>query len=113
MKKIDCSPYPVVLHITTDMKAFYKRRKAINGFTDSVEGILGMCSRNAASDIMIIGLFSKDASVLVHEVSHAVINIFEAVSMDVNQHTTEAFAYLFESIYTQCSKYLDKEACTT
>ncbi|TKI02958.1 hypothetical protein [Martelella alba] len=102
--KINCHPYPCEIWFTTSRKKFNRLHKKIFGEDNLCELGAGIVVPDMHRQRMIIGVFDDSADTLVHEVSHLVIDIFNAVGMEVNIETTEAFAYLFESIFSQCFK---------
>lgn len=108
--KLDCHPYFTNVWFTNSRILYAKQVSKIRPDPAAldVEDLLGVVSPNDSRSQMVIGFFDCDSAVLVHELSHAVINIFHAVGMDVNTHTTEAFAYLLESLYQQCTNHLNE-----
>lgn len=109
MIKLNCHPYNCEMWFTVKIREFYRKRRALTGRVSEVD-VLGMvsCTDNRAR--MVIGVFDNDNSVLVHEISHAAINAFDYMGMDINPHTTEAFAYFIESLHRQCTAYMNSQA---
>lgn len=105
MKKLNCHPYSFDIWFTTDQEKFWLKRQHLTGWGNRPNA-LGMCSMDDNGGRQVVGLFNGDPSVLVHELSHAVINGFTFLGMPVNQDTTEAFAYLIESLNRQCLKHM-------
>jgi hypothetical protein len=50
----------------------------------------------------------KDFYCLLHEVSHLLIKVFEDKGMEVNDHTTEAFAYYQEFWFRKLWRLMNK-----
>ncbi|AGY47625.1 hypothetical protein Maynard_108 [Salmonella phage Maynard] len=107
--KLDCHPYFPDIWFTNSRILFLQQLSKIRdeGIIHDLEDTIGMVSSDESRGKMVVGVFISDSGVLVHELSHAVINIFEAVNMVANTHTTEAFAYLLESLYNQCNHHLN------
>lgn len=108
ISKIDCRPYPADVWFTDDIESFHRKRRQISGMTDRMDDMQGCVSSSDNRGSMVIGLFVMDSSVLVHEISHAVINIFHFTGTPINLDTTEPFAYMAESIHQQCNDLLNK-----
>lgn len=49
-------------------------------------------------DIVHIGIFTEGLNVLIHELTHAVIDIFDGIEMPINLNTQEPVAYLMGSL---------------
>lgn len=109
MIKLNCHPYSCEIWFTTKKSEFYRKRGNLTG-RYSESDVFGMCSCTENRGQMVVGLFESDNSMLVHELSHAAINAFEFMGMDINSHTTEAFAYFIESLHRQCTAYMNKQA---
>ncbi|QIO03286.1 hypothetical protein HYQ37_gp081 [Salmonella phage pertopsoe] len=107
--KLDCHPYFPDIWFTNSRILFLQQLSKIRdeGIIHDLEDTIGMVSSDESRGKMVVGVFISDSGVLVHELSHAVINIFESVNMVANTHTTEAFAYLLESLYNQCNHHLN------
>ena len=107
--KLDCQPYFPDVWFTNSRVLFSQQVSKIReeGIPQDFGDTIGMVSSNESRSKMVVGVFISDSGVLVHELSHAVINIFEAINMVANTHTTEAFAYLLESLYNQCNNHLN------
>ncbi|WP_416135356.1 hypothetical protein, partial [Dickeya solani] len=88
---------------TNSERMFNRKRSEITGDLNPMEGgCLGFVSRSGSGMTMVLGWFDEDLATLVHEVSHVVIYVFDAIGMDPSVYTTEAFAYLAENIFSQC-----------
>lgn len=108
--KLNCNPYTNVNIWFTNSHKLYmlqvaKIRDEVGLPEYSCEGVV---SSDDSRGNMVIGIFSPKSDLLVHELSHAVINIFHFIGMEVNTHTTEAFAYMLESLYKQCTDHLNE-----
>lgn len=108
--KLNCNPYTNVNIWFTNSHKLYslqvmkiRDEPAIQEYDSA-----GVVSADDSRGNMVIGMFCSSSDVLVHELSHAVINIFHFIGMDVNIHTTEAFAYMLESLYKQCTDNLNE-----
>lgn len=108
MIKLNTHPYPAKVWFTTDKTKFSKKRKELTGRTDDVTDSRGVCSSDDNHGNMVIGLFDVNSSTLVHELSHATINILEYVGIPITHQTSEAFCYLLGSLHEQCNNYLNK-----
>lgn len=105
--RLNTHPYPTKVWFTADVEAFQRHRTKITGRAPEEVG-LGQCSATDDRGKMVIGVFDGDTSTLVHEIGHAVVNVFHYVGMDINLHTTEAFSYLLDSLYSQANQHLNK-----
>jgi len=108
--KLNTHPYPADIWFTEDLQAFNRKRTAVTGLQPVEDVFYGCVSVSENRGSMVIGVFDGNGSTLVHESAHAAINVFTHIGMDVNEQTTEAFAYLQESIYRQCTHLMDKLA---
>lgn len=106
--KLDCHPYYPSVWFTNSRILYRIQCAKFRPDVVDLSGYGGSVSQDETGSNMVIGLFTNDDSFLAHELCHVVINIFSAVNMDVNGHTTEAFAYLYESLYRQCMSYLSE-----
>lgn len=106
--KLNCSPYNVDIWFTNSHKLYQQRVIKIRGDDGVPEDCSGVVSSTESRGRMVIGIFGCDSSILVHELSHSVINLFHHVGMPINIDTTEAFAYMIESLYQQCTNYLNE-----
>lgn len=105
MVKLDNSPYPNSIWFTNSEILFNRKRTELTGSEPLLYPGPAMCSRTHDCGSMVIGVFDGQAITTVHEISHAVINVFEYVGMEVNNWTTEAFAYLHESLCNQAIRH--------
>lgn len=103
--KLRVSPYPIQIWFTNDILKFKQKRKDILG-TEITDVGVGHCSTDGYGCI-VFGVFDKKLSTLVHELSHVMVHIFEYIGMNINNHTTEAFAYLMDNLYTQCENLIN------
>lgn len=107
--KLDVHPYYPDVWFTNSYTLL--RRQVLKFREDAPDDVyIGVVSRNETASQMVLGLLTDDRAVLVHELAHVVLNVFEAVGIDANTVTTEAFAYLQESLYRQCCQHLDRWA---
>ncbi|WPJ72188.1 hypothetical protein DEEACLCL_00171 [Salmonella phage CRW-SP2] len=110
--KLNTSPYTNVdIWFTNSQILYEKKILEIRQIKKDLglENMAGIVDSNKPyRNQMVIGLFDNNSFTLVHEVSHATINLFHAVSMKVNVQTTEAFAYMLESLYQQCTNHLNE-----
>ncbi|EFM0018489.1 TPA: hypothetical protein IHD35_000551 [Escherichia coli] len=107
--KINCHPYPVHIWFTNSHR-FHASKCYSEGIdTDGAEGCAGICSSSEPDrGRQVVGVFDNDLTTLVHEVQHAVINLCHYIGMPINTQTTEAVAYIYDSIFTQCKDINDK-----
>lgn len=62
--------------------------------TSDVHNSNGFCFTPAEHNAFIIGVFDGKISTLVHEISHAIISLFEYIEIPINDACSEAFTYL-------------------
>lgn len=110
IKKINIHPYTANVWFTNSRRLHLNKCRAAIGPREEPADAhcSGCCSYDAECMNIVIGLFSDNPYTLVHEVGHAVINIFEGVGMPINGDTSEAFCYLLDSMYKQCYQIHDK-----
>lgn len=110
IKKIKTSPYHINVWFTDSPDLYVKQVEKITGEWEESPGKTcgGICFYTKDRLNIIIGLFDDSMYTLVHEVTHAVLRLFEGVGMKVCGQTTEAHAYLTEDIFRQCYKIHDK-----
>lgn len=107
--KLNCHPYPVHIWFTNSYRlhAIKCDEQCID--TEGADGSTGICSSNEPErGRQVIGLFKNDLTTLAHEVEHAVINLCHYIGMPINTQTTEAVAYIYDSLFTQCKEINDK-----
>lgn len=107
--KLDSHPYFTDVWFTNSRALYAQQVSKIRQDPAAldIDDLAGVVSSNDSRSQMVVGVFVGDSYVLVHELSHAVINVFYAIGMDANTWTTEAFAYLMESFYRQCTDHLN------
>lgn len=107
--KLNCHPYPGQIWFTNCQKFHALKCEEACIDTDGADGSAGICSSNEPDrGRQVIGLFDNDLNTLTHEVQHAVINICHYIGMPINTQTTEAVAYIYESLFSQCKEINDK-----
>lgn len=106
--KLNTHPYPASVWFTADEAAFMRKRTELTG-REPEQMSIGWCAATDDRGSMVVGVFDGGVSTAVHELSHAAINVFHYVGLDVNLHTTEAFAYLLGSLFEQAAKHLEKQ----
>lgn len=107
--KLDSRPYFTDVWFTNSRALYAQQVSKIRQDPAAldIDDLAGVVSSNESRSQMVVGIFVGDSSVLVHELSHAVLNVFHAIGMEANTWTTEAFAYLMESFYQQCTDHLN------
>lgn len=108
LKKIKADPYIVDVWFTDDAELFQRKRTALTGRPRFEGDFSGMVSATDSRGAMVIGVFDGADRTLVHETAHATTYVFSHIAMPINEDTTEAFAYLQESLYAQCAAAIEK-----
>lgn len=109
LRKLNVHPYTANVWFTNSRQLHYKQCiKVIGPREELVTDASGVCSYDDARLNLVIGLFNDSPYTLIHEIGHAVIDIFEGVGMPVNGDTSEAFCYLLDSMYKQAYTIHDK-----
>lgn len=103
--KLNTHPYPCSVWFTNSERL---HRQQVLKFRDNPPPVCdyGVTSRDYSGMNICIGVFDNNHCTLSHELCHAVIDIFDAVGMAVNMETTEAFAYLYESLFSQSCEFM-------
>ena len=112
IRKLNVHPYSANVWFTNSERLHMRQcRKVISptyGAGYENDGTTkGVCAYDDNCLNIVIGLFSDSQVTMVHELGHAVINIFAGVGMPVNMDTSEAFCYLLDSLYQQCYRIHD------
>ncbi|HBT0444716.1 TPA: hypothetical protein MA058_003370 [Klebsiella pneumoniae] len=97
---LNVHPYFLYVYFTRDEKTFNKCRTKFTGKKPLQDLGCGCVSTDGQGKI-ILGVFDKSDSTLIHELSHVMVHIFEYIGMPINSDTTEAYAYLMASLYDQ------------
>lgn len=84
--------HTIKFHITRESYSRLTKDKEVHE-DDSIQGLT-----YSKDGIIHIGIFEHDVDVLVHEITHAVIYLFDTIGMDINMQTQEAMAYLMGSL---------------
>ena len=110
MLKLNCHPYPCQVWFTNNPDEFNKHYRKLSGNNDFIdpEDNDGVTYSTPDYSKILIGVFTTEPGVLVHEIGHAVISICTRIRLDITDDTSEAFCYMLDSIYTQIHKHLDK-----
>lgn len=98
------TPYPVSLKVFSDIGEFKEAYKELNNKDVDILGCLGMFSRNDCD--LIIGVFNNDVVTLVHELSHAVMYIFDTVGIPLSSDNSETYCYYMDSLLKQAKAIL-------
>lgn len=98
---LDASPYSrkIRIHVT---KSSYKKATKTKDDLDC-DG----CTDDSA-DLIQVGIFDNKIETLVHELSHAVIEIFDHIGQPINKDSEEAFAYLLGNLAGKAAKKITK-----
>lgn len=83
MVKLDNSPYPNSIWFTNSEILFNRKRTELTGSEPILHPGSGICSRTNDFGSIVVGVFDGQAITTVHEISHAVINVFEYVWIEV------------------------------
>lgn len=111
MIKLDVRPYYADIWFTNSKSLYLRKRSEIGVTPDPwLDGAGGMTTYYENGWQQVVGIFNRDKETLVHELSHAVINLFNGVGMPINQDTSEAFCYLIGDLFTQCNNAMN-QAC--
>lgn len=107
-------PYPLTLSLWTDeaamlrgINAAYKRNNARPDEPFEFRGSAGRCIQSRHCGYIWVGVFAGSLNTLVHELDHAVANVFAMLGMPRNWDTTEASAYLMSHTFERCRNALN------
>lgn len=88
----------------------------INPYVPAEEpkGLMWAISEKESSNIIGTALFlwvkdRKDFYTLLHEVSHLCVKVFDLSNMEINPHTTEAFAFYHEFWFRKLWRLMNKK----
>jgi len=99
MKKIKLRPYPGVLWVAKTQKAFKRKHKIL--FYQEAEDVgYGKMVTNGEQYL----IYASSIPILVHELSHAVIYLFEHVGIPIDPKNDEAFCYMLGHLVDKITK---------
>jgi len=107
---LELAPYGMYLHLYNDREKYRQAINALKGARNAVtqeraSRADGMCFHHPQGHIWV-GVFKKDPSVLIHELSHAVDMITDHVGLPHGTDNGEPRAYLLDYMFSKCSKAL-------
>jgi len=94
-------PYCGILVATADKAVFTRKFKEMYGRESVIEdGVLGHCASgmNRKRNEWTCLVYAETAVDLAHELSHAVISLFDRVGIPINQANDEAFCYMLSQL---------------
>lgn len=104
--------------ITDDINRCIESQGKIKGFntekylltnSDDYDGVVITFEEKEFTGVAVLFIYSKmEDRVIVHETSHAAFHILDARGVELNKHTTEAFAYLEEYIFSKIKKFFEQ-----
>lgn len=97
--KLTIQPYGVPMKLVT--------KRAQWPVKGELDGCLGMCGIHGG--ILYVGVFDGSYATLVHELFHAVMNVFEYVGIDPIAANSEPGAYLMDYLFTMCVTELQRQ----
>jgi hypothetical protein len=109
MIEIAIRPYAATLFLTTSQDEYLEKRRKYTDVAVDLTGTGGITSGYEDDEVFVVGLFTATAQTLVHELSHVVIRTLCRVGIPINIETSEAFTYLLDDLYSECSAALTKE----
>lgn len=102
-------PYPLTLYLYTNRATYLRALNLLDpksGATPAeIRENAGMCSC-LGTDILV-GIFDRDVSFLVHELAHAVEYVADYVDLARGFDSSESTAYLMESMFRQCVGFIE------
>jgi hypothetical protein len=104
-------PFGYTLYLCDSAGAHAKVLKDVFGeekSADFFDGCQGMCSVRESKGVVVVGVFVGNSGVLVHELSHAVLSIFDDRGIPMSKENTEAFAYTIEHLFLKCTRALNE-----
>ena len=96
MKKISLQPYPGEIWHCVSKKEYQKTHKKVFKKKDNIKGVSGRASGSFAKGTYLI--WGKTHDTLLHEISHALLFLFEAVGIDPREANGEPFCYLLQHV---------------
>ena len=102
---IEVAPYGWRLFLLKDRATFesFRESRGMAPLIRDTSKCVGFCSTNFEQQEVYVGVFTGEASVLVHELIHACTNILEDVGIPLTGEASEAMAYLMGHLYEHCS----------
>lgn len=99
---LDASPYERKIRVFLT-KEVYKKAAKIKDDDLDCDG----CT-DGDGDLILVGVFDNKIETLVHEMSHAVIEIFDHIGQPINKESEEAFSYLLGNLTGKAAKKITK-----
>lgn len=104
--------------ITDDINRCITNQANLKGFdtkeylledNDAYDGVVIRFNEKQFSGIAMLLHYSLITdNIIVHETSHAAFRILEQRGVELNDHTTEAFAYLEEYIFSKVKEFFEQ-----
>ena len=96
------NPYGWSVILTTSVKQFNKvcKKHKVNGLEDKAD-VGGALQSVNEKLIFIIGVFCNDLGVLVHELNHLCIRLFEFLDTPINDDSSETYCYLNQYLFNE------------
>lgn len=73
---LDCTPYPVIVRFTTSTEIFEKEYEIIHDRKVRLDDEINGMSTDSSDGIILVGVFNKSITTLIHELNHTVIKVF-------------------------------------
>jgi hypothetical protein len=102
MKELSLRPYPGIVRVCGTRKRFKKEYRKLfgdgdHGLTESKKGrMVGKWSDADEKPIYIV--YGDSSAYLAHELSHAILHVFELVGIDPRAGDGEPFCYMLSQL---------------
>lgn len=98
MKEISLQPYPGVVKVCRTKKEYQREHKKLFGDKDDLKWKVGRFSGKWSEEDMkpVYIVWAEDTLALAHELSHAVLHLFQIVEIDPREAAGEPFCYMLK-----------------
>lgn len=107
LREIPLRPYPGVVFVTKDRKAFQLAAKELLGRDEDLRGKAGRFIQGPSSYHFHTAIvWWTKPEVLAHELAHVVFGVFDCVGVRSDLGNEEPFCYLLSQLYLEATQKL-------
>lgn len=102
MKTISLSPYPGSVTICDTKKQYRKQHKKLFGYGVDFDIKRGRCDGDAKTGNYLV--YAEDNYLMVHEMCHVVMTLFDRIGVNPADSQGEAFCYMIEHLTREANR---------
>lgn len=106
------APLGIEVYFFTDRKKFEKELLKNTSVEDDTTLMDGRCLYLQGSEghnVVYIGVFEDDVSILSHECNHAVLYAFKSFSINPFDSMGEIFCYMQQKLFSDCLTWMKED----